>query len=93
MWEQRGFAAATGKMAMQNEWPIWDDAKTIDATVEMAIQVCGKLRGTVVVPMDSDQDTVVAAAMQVPKIAKMAEGKNLFKVIHIKNKLVNLILK
>ena len=93
MWEQSGFAAATGKMAMQNDWPLWDDAKTIDATVEMAIQVCGKLRGTVVVPIDSDQDTVVAAAMQVPKIAKMAEGKNLFKVIHIKNKLVNLILK
>ena len=93
MWEQSGFAAATGKMAMQNDWPHWDDAKTIDATVEMAIQVCGKLRGTVVVPIDSDQDTVVVAAMQVPKIAKMAEGKNLFKVIHIKNKLVNLILK
>ena len=56
-------------------------------------QVCGKLRATIVVPVDSDQDTVVNAAMAVGKIAKIAEGKQLFKVILIKNKLVNLILK
>ena len=59
----------------------------------MAVQVCGKLRATIVVPMDSDEATVVSAAMAVEKIAKIAEGKKLLKVIHIKNKLVNLILK
>ena len=43
--------------------------------------------------VDSDEQTVVSAAMAVEKIAKIAEGKKLLKVIHIKNKLVNLILK
>ncbi len=93
MWEQMGFAAESGKMVCQMPWPEWDEAKTIDATVEMAVQVCGKLRGTIRVPVDSDQDTVVAAAMQVEKVARFTEGKTLFKVIHVKNKLVNLIVK
>ncbi len=93
LWERLGFAAASGCMACQAQWPTWDEAKTVDATVEMAVQVCGKLRATIVVPMDSDEATVVSAAMAVEKIAKIAEGKNLLKVIHIKNKLVNLILK
>ena len=93
LWERLGFAAAAGCMACQAQWPTWDEAKTVDATVEMAVQVCGKLRATIVVPMDSDEETVVSAAMAVEKIAKIAEGKKLLKVIHIKNKLVNLILK
>ncbi len=93
LWERLGFAAAAGCMACQAQWPTWDEAKTVDATVEMAVQVCGKLRATIVVPMDSDEEIVVSAAMAVEKIAKIAEGKKLLKVIHIKNKLVNLILK
>ena len=52
MWEQMGFAAESGKMVCQMPWPEWDEAKTIDATVEMAVQVCGKLRGTIRVPVD-----------------------------------------
>ena len=93
MWEQMGFAAEAGKMVCQMPWPDWDEAKTIDANVEMAVQVCGKLRGTIRVPVDSDQDTVVAAALAVEKVARFTEGKTLFKVIHVKNKLVNLIVK
>ena len=93
MWEQMGFAAEAGKMVCQMPWPEWDEAKTIDATVEMAVQVCGKLRGTIHVPVDSDQDTVVEAALAVEKVKRFTEGKNLFKVIHVKNKLVNLIVK
>ena len=93
MWENLGFAAETGKMACQNEWPTWDEAKTVDANVEMAVQVCGKLRGTVVVPVDSEQDTVLAAALAHEKVARFVEGKNLVKVILVKNKLINLIAK
>ena len=93
MWEQMGFADETGKMVCQMPWPEWDEAKTIDSTVEMAVQVLGKLRGTIRVPVDSDQDTVVAAALAVEKVARFTEGKTLVKVIHVKNKLVNLIVK
>ena len=93
MWENLGFAAAEGKMACQSEWPVWDEAKTVDANVEMAVQILGKLKGTVTVPVDSDQETVVAAAMANEKVARLCEGKQLVKVIHVRNKLVNLIVK
>ena len=80
-------------MACQMPWPEHDESKTVDAKVVMAVQVCGKLKGTVEVPTDSDQDTVVAAAMAQDKIARLAEGKTLVKTILVPNKLVNLILK
>lgn len=93
MWELTGCAEKTGKMAMQNDWPVYDESKTVASTVEMAVQVQGKLRGTVVVPMDSDQDTVVAAAKESERAAKAMEGMQIVKVIFVKNKLVNLIVK
>ena len=93
MWEQTGFAAATGKMAMQNDWPAYEEAKTIAATVEMAVQVLGKLRGTVTVPMNADQETVLEAAKAQEKVAKQLEGKQIVKVILVRNKLINLIVK
>ena len=66
---------------------------TVASSVEMAVQVLGKLRGTIVVPVDSDQETVVAEALKQEKVAKFTEGKQIVKVIHVKNKLVNLIVK
>ena len=51
MWENMGFAAKYGKMAMQMDWPEHDEAKTVDSHVEMAVQVNGKLKGTVTVPV------------------------------------------
>ena len=93
LWENKGYAAKYGKMACQMPWPEHDESKTVDAKVVMAVQVCGKLKGTVEVPTDSDQDTVVAAAMAQDKIARLAEGKTLVKTILVPNKLVNLILK
>ena len=93
MWENMGFAAKHGKMAMQMSWPEYDESKTIDAQVEMAVQVNGKLRGTVVVPTDSDEATVVAAAMEQERVKKATEGMQVVKTILVKNKLVNLIVK
>ena len=93
MWELTGFAARTGKMAMQNDWPAYDAAKTVDASVTIAVQVNGKLKGTVTVPTDSAEDAVLAAAMDVEKVKKSTEGMKLVKTIHVKNKLMNLIVK
>ena len=59
----------------------------------MAVQVLGKLRGTVVVPVDSEQDFVVAEALKQEKVARAVEGKSIVKVILVRNKLVNLIVK
>ena len=93
MWENMGFAAKYGKMAMQMEWPAHDESKTVDSHVEMAVQVNGKLKGTVTVPMDSAESDVVAAAMENEKVKKSVEGMSVVKTILVKNKLVNLIVK
>ena len=93
MWELTGYAAKNGRMAMQMDWPVYDESKTVASAVEMAVQVQGKLRGTVTVPVDSDQDTVVAAARANERVAKAMEGMQIVKVIYVKNKLVNLIVK
>ena len=93
MWENMGFAAKYGKMAMQMDWPAHDESKTVDSHVEMAVQVNGKLKGTVTVPMDSAESDVVVAAMENEKVKKSVEGMNVVKTILVKNKLVNLIVK
>ena len=94
LWEQKGFAAKyEGKMAMQCAWPEYDESKTVASSVEMAVQVSGKFKGTIIVPVDSDQDTVVEAAKANEKVAKALAGMQIVKVIHVKNKLVNLIVK
>ena len=93
LWESLGFAAQAGGMACQQSWPAYDESKTIAAEVNMAVQVGGKLRATITVPMDSEQDAVVAAAMADPKVQKFTAGMDLVKVILVKNKLVNLIVK
>ena len=94
LWEQKGFAAKyEGKMAMQCAWPEYDESKTVASSVEMAVQVSGKFKGTIIVPVDSNQDTVVEAAKANEKVAKAIAGMQIVKVIHVKNKLVNLIVK
>ena len=93
MWELLGFAEKEGKMAMQMPWPQYDESKTVDASVEIAVQVNGKLRGTVIVPTDSDQDTVVAAAAAEKKIQRYLEGMEVFKVIFRPNRLLNLVVR
>ena len=94
LWEQKGFVAKyEGKMAMQCAWPEYDESKTVASSVEMAVQVSGKFKGTIIVPVDSDQDTVVEAAKASEKVAKAIAGMQIVKVIHVKNKLVNLIVK
>ncbi|CCX73805.1 leucine--tRNA ligase [Firmicutes bacterium CAG:83] len=93
MWELTGYAAKTGKMAMQMPWPTWDESKTVDSHVEMAVQVNGKLKGTVTVAMDSDEETVKAAALALDKVQKATGGMTVVKTILVKNKLINLIVK
>ncbi|MEA5143712.1 MAG: leucine--tRNA ligase [Oscillibacter sp.] len=93
MWELTGYAAKYGKMAMQMDWPAYDEAKTVDSQVEMAVQIGGKLKGTVTLPADSDEAAVVAAAMELEKVKKATEDMQIVKTILVKNKLVNLIVK
>ena len=93
LWEDLGFAEARGGMACQQAWPAYDASKTIAAEVNMAVQVGGKLRATITVPLDSEQDAVVAEAQKDPKVRKFTDGMEIVKVILVKNKLVNLIVR
>ena len=93
LWEMLGMAKKTGRMVCQMPWPAYDESKTAASTVEMAVQVQGKLRGTVIMPVDSEESAVVEAAKAVEKVARAIEGMDIVKVIHVKNKLINLIVK
>ena len=93
LWENLGFAAQTGKMCCQAEWPVADESKTVASTVELAVQVNGKLKGTISMPTDSEEKAVVDAALAVEKVRKATEGMQIIKTILVKNRLVNLIVK
>ena len=93
LWETMGYAQASGGMACEQTWPAYDESKTIDAVVEMAVQVGGKLKGTIQVRVDSDDKTCVDAALALDKMVKLLETMDVVKTIVVKNKLVNVVLK
>jgi Leucyl-tRNA synthetase len=82
------------KSLFEEPWQFEPDpaALTVDS-VTIAVQVSGKMRGTVTVPVDSDQDTVMNGATSDPKIAKFIDGNQVVKVIFVKNKILNVIVK
>lgn len=93
LWESLGFAARTGKMCCQAEWPVYDESKTVASTVDMAVQVNGTLKGTIHVPADSGEEDVAQAALEVEKVQKATEGMKVVKRILVKNRLINLIVR
>ncbi len=89
LWEIQGFVG----YACTQPWPKYDESKTVDAEKEIAVQVGGKLKTTVIVPMDADDETVKSIACADEKIQRLMEDKEIVKTIVVKNKLINLILK
>lgn len=90
MWEQCGY----GKMIAQcGEWPTYDEAKCVDETIEIVVQICGKIKAKLVVPADADQATVLAAAKAEARIASELSGKQIIKEIYVPGKLVNIVAK
>ena len=89
LWELQGFDGLCSLSA----WPEYDHSKTLDDEVEIAVQVNGKLRGTVRIPMDSENDAAVEAALAEPKVKKFTDGCDIVKTIVVRNKLVNIIAK
>ena len=75
------------------EWPTWDEAKTVDATVTYAVQVCGKLRATIDLPKDIDKDSAIAAAKEEAKVKQFTEGKTVVKEIFVPGKIINIVVK
>ena len=80
-------------MACQMSWPAYDESKTVADTIQMAVQVNGKVRANIVVPADADNDAIIAAAQADAKVQKFTEGMALVKTIVVPKRLVNLIVK
>ena len=74
-------------------WPQYDPAKTVDATVEVAVQINGKLRATVMLDKDADRDAALAVAKADPRIAPMLEGKTVVKEIVVPGKIINIVVR
>ncbi len=74
-------------------WPKFDEALCVDETVEIVVQVNGKIRTKMNIPVDADKDAVLAQAAAEPKVAEVIEGKQLIKQIYVQNKLVNFVAK
>ena len=87
MWERAGF----GGMLNGQKWPVFDPAKCRDAQVEIAVQVCGKIKARVMVDADCSDDQALAAAKARPEVARAIEGKTIVKEIVVKGKLVNIV--
>lgn len=81
------------EMLAVSTWPEYDEGKTVDATVEIAVQVNGKLRSTVTLPLDCPRDEALAAAKADARVAASIEGKTVVKEITVPNKIINIVVK
>ena len=89
MWQDLG-----GKgLCSLAEWPLWDEAKTVDSTVEVAVQVNGKVRATIELPLNCPAADAIATAKANEKIVPFIEGKTVIKEISIPNKIINIVVK
>ncbi len=75
------------------EWPSYDEAKTVDNTVEIAVQVNGKVRSSVQLPMNCPKEEAIAIAKADEKVRAAIEGKTVVKEIAVPNKIVNIVVK
>ncbi len=74
-------------------WPSYEEDKTVESSIEIGVQVCGKLKATIQLPIDCEQQVAIDTALANEKVQKAIEGKNIVKTIVVKNKIVNLVVK
>ena len=75
------------------KWPEYDEAKTVDSTVEVAVQINGKLKNTILLPINCPKDEAIAAAKADEKVAAAIEGKTIVKEIAVPNRIVNIVVR
>ena len=74
-------------------WPTYDDTKTIDDEIEIPVQFNGKLKATVIVPLDSNEEYVKEVVHNNDTICGLLDGKTIIKEIYVKNKIYNIVVK
>ncbi len=89
LWEQLGH----GESLSYEPWPTYDESMLAEDTVELAVQISGKMRGKITVPAGADNETILAAAKAEPKVATALEGKTIIKEIVVPARLVNIVAK
>ncbi len=81
-----------GRLLADEKWPSFDAALATEDTVTMAVQINGKLRGTIDLPRDAQQDLAIATALALPAVVKALEGKTPRKTIVVPNRIVNVVV-
>jgi len=89
MWQKLGH----NETIAYAEWPKYDEAKMVEDTIEIGVQVNGKVRGTVMLAVDEENDSAIEKAKQVEGVARSIEGKTVVKAIYVKGRIVNLVVK
>ena len=90
LWQAGGYA---GDLLSLQAWPSYEESKTREDTVNIAVQINGKVKTTIAIPLDCDQETALSAAFADEKIAALTKDQQIVKQIYIKNKIVNLVVK
>ena len=88
LWSKYG---NTNKLLAYEAWPTYDETKTIDETIELPVQVNGKLKGTILIPLNVEE-TYVKDTVHT-QFADLLNGKNIAKEIYVKNKIFNIVVK
>ena len=89
LWQQAGFEG----MLNEAEWPKYDEAKCADSTVEIAVQVNGKIKARISVAADISAPDAIAAAKADGAVTAAIEGKSIIKELYVPKKLVNIVVK
>ncbi|MDO4397767.1 MAG: leucine--tRNA ligase [Oscillospiraceae bacterium] len=89
IWATQGF----GGMLANGNWVDYDEEKTVDATIEVPVQICGKLRATVTIDKDADAATAISAAKNDEKVKELLSGKQIIKEIYVPGKIINIVAK
>ena len=82
-----------GEAICKSSWPTYDEAKTIDEEKEIAVQVNGKVRATIKINVNENEESIKEKALSTENVQKHTEGKEIVKIIVIKGKIVNIVVK
>ena len=89
MWELNGYQGHI----YQQTWPSYEEEKTVESTLELPVQINGKVKANILVALDEAQDSAVEKAMDHPVLKPLFEGKNVVKIIYVAGKILNFVVK
>lgn len=89
IWSLSGFEG----MLNEQSWPTWDEGKTVDQEIEIAVQINGKVKGTIVIPADATKEVVKEKLREDEKLLSLIEGKNIVKEIYVPGRILNIVVK